>query len=52
MEIITRKILDTLTSCLQKLPDLERIISRIHAGNCRVKDFISDLYSFAKIFVS
>jgi DNA mismatch repair protein MSH6 len=38
--------IDTLISCFRKLPDLERIISRIHAGTCRVKDFVSVLTAF------
>ncbi|KAH9074138.1 DNA mismatch repair protein Msh6 [Lactarius deliciosus] len=29
------------------LPDLERIVSRIHAKNCKVKDFLKVLKSFA-----
>ncbi|KAN0131698.1 DNA mismatch repair protein Msh6 [Lactarius tabidus] len=29
------------------LPDLERIVSRIHARNCKVKDFLKVLKSFA-----
>ncbi|KAJ3266034.1 DNA mismatch repair protein msh6 [Chytriomyces hyalinus] len=41
---------DTLTSCLRGLPDLERIISRIHAGTSRVKDFMEVLHGFAAIF--
>lgn len=41
---------ETLSSCLRKLPDLERIISRIHAGTCRVKDFLLCLDSFKEIF--
>ncbi|PKK75027.1 DNA mismatch repair protein Msh6 [Rhizophagus irregularis] len=30
-------------------PDLERLISRIHAGTCRVKDFLLVLTSFEKL---
>ncbi|THH18729.1 hypothetical protein EW146_g2311 [Bondarzewia mesenterica] len=33
------------------LPDLERIVSRIHAKNCGVKDFINVLKAFAKLNV-
>ncbi|KAH9061137.1 DNA mismatch repair protein Msh6, partial [Lactarius vividus] len=29
------------------LPDLERIVSRIHAKNCKIKDFLKVLKSFA-----
>jgi DNA mismatch repair protein MSH6 len=32
-------------------PDLERLISRIHAGTCRVKDFLLVLASFEKLMV-
>ncbi|KAJ3556566.1 hypothetical protein NM688_g1958 [Phlebia brevispora] len=31
------------------LPDLERIVSRIHARNCRVKDFLKVLEAFKKL---
>ncbi|KAF7798458.1 hypothetical protein EIP86_009679 [Pleurotus ostreatoroseus] len=31
------------------LPDLERIVSRIHAKNCRVKDFLKVLEAFKKL---
>ncbi|OCH88410.1 DNA mismatch repair protein Msh6 [Obba rivulosa] len=34
------------TSVAKGLPDLERIVSRIHAKNCRVKDFLKVLSSF------
>lgn len=38
------------------LPDLERIVSRIHAKNCKVKDFLKVLrvmmHSFANFFCS
>ena len=30
-------------SLVKGLPDLERIISRIHAGSCKVKDFLKVL---------
>ena len=42
------------TELAKGLPDLERIVSRIHAKNCRVKDFIKvltvrwDLYSLIR----
>ena len=32
-------------------PDLERLISRIHAGTCRVKDFLLVLTAFEKLMV-
>ncbi|KAI0049216.1 DNA mismatch repair protein Msh6 [Auriscalpium vulgare] len=31
------------------LPDLERIVSRIHAKNCKVKDFLKVLSAFKKL---
>ena len=31
------------TNVAKGLPDLERIVSRIHAKNCRVKDFLKVL---------
>ncbi|KIY68031.1 DNA mismatch repair protein Msh6 [Cylindrobasidium torrendii FP15055 ss-10] len=31
------------------LPDLERVVSRIHAKNCKVKDFVKVLASFKKL---
>ncbi|KAI8616461.1 muts domain V-domain-containing protein [Chytriomyces sp. MP71] len=39
-----------LVTIMKKLPDLERIISRIHAGSCRVKDFVLVLHAFSEIF--
>ncbi|ORY49140.1 hypothetical protein BCR33DRAFT_753229 [Rhizoclosmatium globosum] len=41
---------DEVTTCFRKLPDLERIISRIHAGTSRVKDFMLVLKGFTDIF--
>ena len=40
------------TSIAKGLPDLERIVSRIHAKNCKVKDFLKVLsvcYSFISV---
>ncbi|KAH9922892.1 DNA mismatch repair protein Msh6 [Amylocystis lapponica] len=34
------------TAVAKGLPDLERIVSRIHAKNCRVKDFLKVLAAF------
>ena len=34
---------DTFASIAKGLPDLERVVARIHAKNCRVKDFIKVL---------
>ncbi|TFY82733.1 hypothetical protein EWM64_g1284 [Hericium alpestre] len=33
----------------KRLPDLERIVSRIHAKNCKVKDFLKVLGAFRKL---
>lgn len=33
------------------LPDLERIVSRIHAKNCKVKDFLKVLKVTINLFV-
>ncbi|KAJ3219606.1 DNA mismatch repair protein msh6 [Dinochytrium kinnereticum] len=44
------RLRDSLAACLRSLPDMERIISRVHAGNCRVKDFIAVLKGFKDIF--
>ncbi|KAJ3106424.1 DNA mismatch repair protein msh6 [Phlyctochytrium planicorne] len=41
---------DSLAQCLRGLPDMERIISRIHAGTCKVKDFVSVLKGFTTIY--
>lgn len=40
---------DRFTSQLTKLPDLERMISRIHAGNCKAQDFVRVLDGFEHI---
>ncbi|KAG1898499.1 muts domain V-domain-containing protein [Suillus fuscotomentosus] len=37
------------TELAKGLPDLERIISRIHANNCKVKDFVKVLAAFKKL---
>ena len=42
-------IRDKFTSQLSKLPDLERMISRIHAGSCRPQDFVKVLEGFEQI---
>lgn len=38
-----------LVTMLSKLPDLERVISRIHVRNCKVKDFMDALVAFRLI---
>lgn len=40
---------DQFTSQLSKLPDLERLISRIHAGSCKAQDFLKVLEGFEQI---
>ncbi|KZF26251.1 putative DNA mismatch repair protein Msh6 [Xylona heveae TC161] len=42
-------IRDRFTSQLTKLPDLERLISRIHAGRCKAQDFVRTLEGFEQI---
>lgn len=40
------------TSIAKGLPDLERIVSRIHAKNCKVKDFLKVLSVSYSICIS
>lgn len=40
---------DQFSSQLTKMPDLERLISRIHAGSCKAQDFVSVLQGFEQI---
>lgn len=40
---------DQFISNLTKLPDLERMISRIHAGSCKAQDFVRVLEGFEQI---
>ncbi|KAI9816035.1 MAG: DNA mismatch repair protein msh6 [Pycnora praestabilis] len=44
-----RGVRDRFVSQLTKLPDLERLISRIHAGSCRAQDFVKVLEGFEQI---
>eukprot|EP00055_Hartaetosiga_balthica_P004931 m.13709 g.13709 ORF g.13709 m.13709 type:complete len:1251 (+) comp4189_c0_seq1:110-3862(+) len=37
---------DELASLLKPLPDLERLLSRIHVGNCKLSDFLTTLDAF------
>ncbi|KAI9022917.1 muts domain V-domain-containing protein [Phycomyces nitens] len=39
---------DKISNCFRNLPDLERLISRIHSGNCKVKYFLSTVSGFQK----
>ncbi|KAF8475994.1 muts domain V-domain-containing protein [Kalaharituber pfeilii] len=40
---------DTFVLQLSKIPDLERLISRIHAGSCKAQDFVRVLEGFEQI---
>jgi DNA mismatch repair protein MSH6 len=40
---------DRFTSSMAKMPDLERLISRIHAGSCKPQDFVRVLEGFEQI---
>ncbi|KAL6703792.1 DNA mismatch repair protein msh6 [Coniothyrium glycines] len=42
-------IMDNFSSSLSKLPDLERLISRVHALRCNTKDFLKVLEGFEQI---
>ncbi|KAF2148704.1 DNA mismatch repair protein Msh6 [Myriangium duriaei CBS 260.36] len=42
-------VTNNFTSDLSKLPDLERLISRIHAGRCKAQDFVKVLEGFEQI---
>lgn len=42
-------VTDNFTSSLSKLPDLERLISRVHAGRCKAQDFLKVLEGFEQI---
>ena len=43
------ELADVLRSLLRKLPDLERDISQIHVGACKVQNFIKTLDAFDKV---
>lgn len=43
------KVREQLASELTKMPDLERLISRIHAGVCKPEDFVRVLDGFEQI---
>lgn len=43
------QFLETFICQLGKLPDLERLISRVHAGHCRAIDFLRVLEGFEQI---
>lgn len=42
-------IRDQFSSQLTKMPDLERLISRVHAGSCKAQDFVRVLEGFEQI---
>lgn len=42
-------IRDQFSSQLTKMPDLERLISRVHAGQCKAQDFVRVLEGFEQI---
>ncbi|KXT06386.1 hypothetical protein AC578_6023 [Pseudocercospora eumusae] len=42
-------VMDRFTASLSRLPDLERLISRVHAGRCKVQDFVKVLEGFEQI---
>lgn len=43
------RIMEDFTASLVKMPDLERLISRIHAGRCKAVDFVKVLEGFEQI---
>ena len=43
------KVRDRFTSQMTKMPDLERLISRIHAKTCKAEDFVRVLDGFEQI---
>ncbi|PGH10333.1 DNA mismatch repair protein MSH6 [Blastomyces parvus] len=44
-----RSVQNQFSSQLTKMPDLERLISRVHAGNCKAQDFLRVLEGFEQI---
>ncbi|KAF2721828.1 DNA mismatch repair protein Msh6 [Polychaeton citri CBS 116435] len=42
-------VMDRFTASLSRLPDLERLISRVHAGRCRPQNFVKVLEGFEQI---
>ena len=44
-----RTVREQFASQLTKMPDLERLISRVHAGACRPEDFVRVLEGFEQI---
>ncbi|KAG0167716.1 DNA mismatch repair protein msh6 [Apophysomyces sp. BC1034] len=44
--MLLTEVQETMTSKLATMPDLERLISRIHSGRCKVKEFLTVLDGF------
>lgn len=44
-----RTLTENFTESLAKLPDLERLISRIHAGRCKGQDFLKVITGYEQI---
>ncbi|KAK8237760.1 muts domain V-domain-containing protein [Phyllosticta capitalensis] len=42
-------VMDRFTASLTKLPDLERLLSRVHAGRIKTQDFVKVLEGFEQI---
>ncbi|GME33871.1 DNA mismatch repair protein msh6 [Neofusicoccum parvum] len=42
-------VMDRFTASLSKLPDLERLLSRVHAGRIKAQDFVKVLEGFEQI---
>ncbi|KAK4545544.1 hypothetical protein LTR36_002894 [Oleoguttula mirabilis] len=42
-------VMDRFTASLSRLPDLERLISRVHAGRCKPQDFVKVLEGFEQV---
>lgn len=40
---------DLFTASMTRMPDLERLISRIHAGSCRADNFVKVVNGFGQI---
>lgn len=45
----SRSMSDQFTASMTRMPDLERLISRIHAGVCKPEDFVRVLEGFEQI---
>ncbi|RQM08847.1 hypothetical protein DH86_00002962 [Scytalidium sp. 3C] len=49
MLIADQSMMGQFSASMTRMPDLERLISRIHAGSCRVEDFVRVLEGFEQI---